>query len=394
MIIIVGAGISGLYLGYLLHKQEKEFIILEKDARYGGRVQVDNFEGESVVLGAGIGRLEKDKTLYDLCISMDVPVHKYTSKISRVFSKERQTELKNKNFSKEVDKVNEWSKELTKQQRSKTDMVKFLRQHHDPLDFIDLSGYTDYLHADVIDTVQDYGFDDMIPGYTGFSIEWDVLLDKLYELMKDRIHLSEGVLEHNTKKKSVRTNITTYSYDQLVCSTPVTVARKLFPTIETLRDLDGQPFSRIYAKIEKGKEKLSEKVKNFTIVDSYLQKIIPINAKKGIYMIGYNDNIDSIQTMNYFNNLSEEEVYHKLSNEIKHIFGIDVEITVAKIAFWDYGTTYYKPLPVKYANREEWLKKARNPVKNIYFAGEGFSRNQGWVQGSLESVDAILPSLG
>ena len=85
MIIIIGAGISGLYLGYLLQKQGKDFIILEQEKRYGGRVYVEWFEKERVVLGAGIGRFEKDKILYDLCTSLHVPVHKYTSQISRVF---------------------------------------------------------------------------------------------------------------------------------------------------------------------------------------------------------------------------------------------------------------------------------------------------------------------
>ena len=384
MIIIIGAGISGLYLGYLLNKQGKDFIILEKENRYGGRVQVDNFEGESVVLGAGIGRVDKDKTLYDLCKDLDVPVRKMHHSV-----------LDHNSFSEYLEylkKLKYLKQKLSREKRSTTDFLTFLRENfEDPMEFVYLSGFTDYLHADIIDTVDDYGFDDIVSQH--FSIVWDVLLDNLYETIKDKVHLSEGVIEHDKKNKTISTEQEIYQYDQLVCSTPVTVARKLFPSIETLKDLEGQPFCRIYAKIGKGKEKLSEKVKNFTILDSYLQKIIPINPKKGIYMIGYNDNIDAIQTLNYFNNLSEEEVYHKLSNEIKHIFGIEVEITVAKIAFWDYGTTYYKPLPVKYENRTEWLKKARNPVKNIYFVGEGFSRNQGWVQGSLESVDAILPSL-
>jgi len=53
MIIIIGAGIAGLYLGYKLQKEKKDFIILEKDMMCGGRVRVDTFEGESVVLGAG-----------------------------------------------------------------------------------------------------------------------------------------------------------------------------------------------------------------------------------------------------------------------------------------------------------------------------------------------------
>ena len=51
MRIIIGSGISGLYIGYqLLEKGIKDFIILEKSNRIGGRILTkDNLE-----LGASI----------------------------------------------------------------------------------------------------------------------------------------------------------------------------------------------------------------------------------------------------------------------------------------------------------------------------------------------------
>jgi len=385
MIVIIGAGISGLYLGYLLQKKGKDFIILEKDKRYGGRVFVDKFEGEKVVLGAGIGRFKKDKILYDLCTSLNVPVHKYTSEISRVFSKQKVSDKKFIEDLKQLESIR-----ITKEKRSTTDFLTFLDENKD-CDFINLSGYTDYIHADIVDTINDYGFDDVISGYTGFTIDWDDLLDKLYDSMSDKVHLYEGV--ERVENKIVRTNKAVYYYDQLVCSVPVSIARVLFPSIKILDDLEGQPFARIYAKVDKGNQEMAEKIKNFTIVDSYLRKIIPINPKKGIYMIGYNDNFDALESFFDFTNMTEKEVYDKLSGEIKRIFGIDITVRFAKIAFWDYGTTYYKPLKTKYKNRGEWLKIAQHPVPDIYFVGEGFSQNQGWVEGALESVDAIYKFL-
>ena len=177
-----------------------------------------------------------------------------------------------------------------------------------------------------------------------------------------------------------------------MCSTPVSVTRTLFPEIRILQDLNCQPFSRIFARIGEGRVEMAETIKNFTIVDSYLQKIIPVDTKKGIYMIGYNDNQDADEAFIDFTTLTETQLYDKISAELKRIFKFDVAVQFAKIAYWPDGTTYYKPLPISFRDREEWLEKARNPVDNIYFVGEGFSRNQGWVQGSLESVDAIYNS--
>lgn len=110
-------------------------------------------------------------------------------------------------------------------------------------------------------------------------------------------------------------------------------------------------------------------------------------------MIGYNDNQDADEAFDDFTTLTETQLYDKISSELKRIFKFDAAVQFAKIAYWPDGTTYYKPLPITFRDREEWLEKARNPVDNIYFVGEGFSRNQGWVQGSLESVDAIYPYL-
>ena len=386
MIIIIGAGISGLYLGHLLQQQGKDFIILEQQQRYGGRVYVESFEDERIVIGAGIGRFKKDKILYNLCTSLDVPIHKYTSKISRVFSNQKVSDKKFIEDLKQLANVR-----ITKEKRSTTDFLTFLEENK-KTDFINLSGYTDYIHADIIDTIEDYGFDDVISGYTGFSIDWDDLLNKLYNSISDKVHLGEGIVEHIEKDKSVRTKKRVYHYDQLICTVPVSIARFLFPSIKILDDLDVQPFSRIYVKIDKGKKEMSE-IKNFTIVDSFLRKIIPINPKKGIYMIGYNDNDDALESFSDFRNLSEKEVYDKIRYEINRIFGIDMTIGSSKIAFWEYGTTYYKPLKTKYKDRKEWLKIAQSPVSDIYFVGEGFSRNQGWVEGSLESVDAIYNML-
>ena len=82
MIVIIGAGISGLYMGYILKKLNKDFIIIEKEDRYGGRVYVDKFIDKEVPLGAGIGRFKKDKLLYSLCEELNVPVNKYKTEIS------------------------------------------------------------------------------------------------------------------------------------------------------------------------------------------------------------------------------------------------------------------------------------------------------------------------
>jgi len=36
------------------------------------------------------------------------------------------------------------------------------------------------------------------------------------------------------------------------------------------------------------------------------------------------------------------------------------------------------------------LEIAQNPIENLFVVGEGLSRNQGWCEGAVESVEKII----
>jgi len=381
MIVIIGAGIAGLYLGYLLKSRKKDFIIIEKDKRYGGRVYVDTFEEKSVSLGAGVGRLKKDKTLYNLCKKLNVTVNPYDVKVSYTFPVKKPL----------LEYVEEMKDivETKKINRSVLTFLQFLSKNYkDPNDFINISGYTDYIHADIIDSLYSYGFDDNVSGWEGFSIDWNGLLDNLYNSIKSHIYLDEQVIK--VDNNTVITEKRTIKADKIICSTPANISIKLFPSISILSEINCQSFSRIFVKITDGNNVFKNKVKNLTVVNSFLRKIIPLYPENGIYMLGYNDNYDADLGFKYFTTLDEQKVYSILEEEIQKTLKVKVKIDLAKIAYWDYGTSYYLPLNNKYKDRDHWLSIARNPIKDLFFIGEGYSHNQGWVQGSLDSVDSII----
>jgi hypothetical protein len=377
-------------MGYLLKKMGREFLIIENSDRYGGRIYMDYFLNKQVPLGAGVGRLKKDKLLYELCKELNVPVNKYISKIS-YSDKLKSNDI---NILKYVSKLKKIYKD-EKVNRSKLTFLSFLKKYcNNYSKFIKKCGFSDFIHADIEDTFNDYGFDDLSSGWEAFSIKWQVLLDNLYNILKNNIILNECVKSVNEKEKFITTDKTKYNYSKLICSTTVDISRDIFNNnniiINILDGLNVQTFSRIYAKIDKGNELLKNKVKNLTVLDSFLQKIIPMDSNDGIYMIGYNDNYCADKGFRYFTTMDEKEVNSILEKEIEKNFGIEVNVCHTKIAYWSNGTTYFKPLKSIYKNRDEWLSLARNPVKDVYFIGEGFSKNQGWVEGSLESVINII----
>lgn len=64
MIVIVGGGISGLYLGHLLRALGKEFVILEREARVGGRLDDRRWHRRLVAAGAGIFHSNQKHMMY------------------------------------------------------------------------------------------------------------------------------------------------------------------------------------------------------------------------------------------------------------------------------------------------------------------------------------------
>ena len=79
-IIVVGAGLSGLYSAYNIKKMfpKINLLVLESNKRefIGGRIGNDIFYGEQIVIGAGVGRRDTNKLLIKLLKELDI---KYTS---------------------------------------------------------------------------------------------------------------------------------------------------------------------------------------------------------------------------------------------------------------------------------------------------------------------------
>lgn len=119
-----------------------------------------------------------------------------------------------------------------------------------------------------------------------------------------------------------------------------------------------------------------------------------MDTDKGVYMIAYNDNTNATTLKHHLeNNETNRHLYEML---LEHSLGIPpntLEIIAIKPYYWPIGTHYYKPLNTKlYKSREAFMRKAQRPEKNVYVVGEAVSRNQGWVEGALESVEAVFVS--
>ena len=168
--------------------------------------------------------------------------------------------------------------------------------------------------------------------------------------------------------------------------------RKLLP-MPIYNDVEGQPFLRLYAKFSKKSIPImKEYVKGYIIVPGPLQKIIPMDPDNGVYMIAYSDNNNAITLKNHLKNtLENRELYEILLEKSLGIPTDSLHIIALKDYYWPIGTHYYKPLNKElYRSRDEFIDKAQHPEKGILVVGEAISINQGWTEGALESVKAVL----
>ena len=136
---------------------------------------------------------------------------------------------------------------------------------------------------------------------------------------------------------------------------------------------------------------MKQYVPNYTIVPTVLQKIIPINPAKGVYMIAYNDN----KSANILKKYSENTLENKeiLANLIEKSLGIQkntLQIIAIKDYYWNIGTHYYEPLSKKFTDRDDFVEHIQNPQIGMVVVGEAVSRYQGWVEGALESVENVV----
>jgi hypothetical protein len=396
-IVIIGAGIAGLYAGYKIRKlyPSKSIIILEANGKkdIGGRMGNQLFQGELVVTGAGIGRKRKDKLLIQLLDELKINYNEFLSQHHYAKTLETICNVKTQ-FNKIKTKYNE-ERPTNKTFREFAQHVLGKNKYDE---FITCAGYTDYEHEDIHDTLYHYGFDDNYEDWVGLSIPWTRLIIELIKKIRlENIHVNtrvERIEESSPKHFLIHTNKKVYSCNKVIVATTVDTVKKLFPGEPIYKDIKGQPFLRIYGKFSRQSiPVIQQYVKGFTIVPGPLQKIIPINPDIGIYMIAYSDNKGAIYLKRFLENTVENRT--KLSTIIKKSLSIpkEVEIHLSSILdiYWEIGTHYYKPLDhIKYRSREDFIRKAQHPSDGICVVGEMISTNQGWVEGALESVDNVI----
>lgn len=385
--IIIGCGISALYAAYNINKKypNAKITIFEKE-RIGGRIGLKNFYGENVSIGAGIGR-RADKLLLSLLKKLHISTKKINLNSFSMFKKMnimKEFKLLKKKFKKKPNKKNPTFKQFAK---------KILKKRYKL--FIQSSGFSDYEDEDIERVLYNYNMKDNVRNDIGYLIDWNLLIEKLVQCITAGAKSNTTIKMEEVKsfkrkdnKIIVKSSNGIYNTHKLIIATTADTLHKLISGYEYIC---GQPFLRMYAKFNPS-DILIERMKelnntNCILTDDPLQKILPINIKKGVYMISYSDNKYALDLKTYIKNTNKNRKhFEKLFNKclfphlpdnktialptIKELWG----------KFWDIGTHYFAPTTKKINQM---------PYDNIFIIGEMIANNQGWIEGALDSVERV-----
>uniref|UniRef100_A0A6C0IGZ2 FAD dependent oxidoreductase domain-containing protein n=1 Tax=viral metagenome TaxID=1070528 RepID=A0A6C0IGZ2_9ZZZZ len=368
--LIIGGGVAGLFSAVRLETRfpHARILILEKNTHLGGRTRMETFHSHKVVTGAGVGRYPKDRLLSQL-VAHYQKIEPVESNMSYQFSQPVYT----------LDYVKKLLKKKThiQQYRHTQNFAQFFQtffSREEYQKFCSSNGYTDFEKADIVDTLEDYGFEDNVPGHFIFPVDWNRLVRYLRSLLRHTTIRLRTEMQSYTRQCDtdnsflVHTDPKTYHARNLVFAG--SIEQYPFPLVH--QQIGFNPFLRMYTYSSHDADPLHRQ-KGMTYYDVALQKSIYISPR--------------IRTVSYSDNQKAEAVMRMSQDQIQQLAGYKYEDSVQY--FWKRGTHYYRPLDQRFHDRDEFIRYAQHPEPNIFLVGECISKNQGWTEGALESVLAI-----
>ena len=399
--VIIGAGITGLYLAYKLitikNVNPEDIVIYDRRHRIGGRIYTYSNKGFKYSVGAG--RLGKN--------------HKYVMKLIKDFKLEDQI----------IDINKDKMYYLNGQLMTEKELLAYYKSSYSSLDKL-----WDYaINKKIKVNKHDYNLDNyfslFLPtnevevlkkslGYVGeiydmnahnailtLRKDFDVknneffvlkegiqkLCDVLYEYLKSsnvKIILKANMTEINDDDKTYIVHNKKYKYEKIY----FTIKRKDYTNLNYFKKYknlfnsvsDGR-LLRIYAQFKDVWFKDMPKI----LTDNKLQFIIPIDYEKGLIQISYSDSYNA----DFWNAIKSNK---KVKKHIKKL--LDEMFPDKKIKEPDWITMHYWSSGDhmwKVGINSKKIQKTIDSLfikKDIYILGETYCDRQAWIEGAIETV--------
>jgi hypothetical protein len=401
--IIIGGGISGLYMNSLLvctnslpvctNSKKYKTLLLEKNNYLGGRALETKFHNEYIKHGAGIASLHNTQLL-SLLKKLKIKYQILDADTNLLFT----TKFDMKKATKKIIKIYKIEKKKKNEDIYAINVKQFIEKYISKKFFNEYdkqTEYKDYMKTNMDYYINHYPIKDNIPEpYILIALKWKDLIDKLYKIIK--YHNQDIKLNYNVEYITYDKVNECYMIDNKYCTKKIIFATTLngiqgilnnstLLNINYNKYLGSVSFVKIYTYHKNGHNlKNNIDIDDYNITDNKLSKIIIIN--KNMLVLTYSDNGNAHYWYNLYNT-DKEKLIDKLKELCKKSTGQDIEIDDIKFIYWNEGVHYFKPR--NYNNFDKYINSLAHPCDNIYVIGEMLSYKQGWVEGAIESANRI-----
>jgi hypothetical protein len=120
-----------------------------------------------------------------------------------------------------------------------------------------------------------------------------------------------------------------------------------------------------------------------------LAKLVRIDPAKGIYEVYTDSDKARVCEPHCANTEAGRRWWATELAKTLQLPGAALRILAMRDFDWHTGEHYYEPLPADCPTREAFVHALQHPAAAVWVVGEVVSRNQGWTEGALESVEAV-----
>ena len=394
-VVIVGAGIAGLYTAYKLSANTTDIRIIEKSDRYGGRIYTYKNKYD---VGAGrlgkkqklVMKLIKDFNLEHLMIDINPNKNYYVDE--KMLNEEGLLKHYNSEYKSLKDLwiyvINYKSKLNLRQFNFHNYLGTFLKTKEIKVLERSLGYINEMYKLNAYNAVYSLKKDFDVEDNDFFILDGGlhILSKSIYDYLKTKnINVEFNTSLQDIKDDYIITdNGTHIKYSKLylaVCKKAYMTVPYFKPYNKIFDTVSVGNLLRIYAKYDLNKNKWLANMKK-TITDNKLQFIIPIS--EDLIQISYSDDYIA----NFWNELSVKETKHHITRLVKEMFpteNITEPLWITK-HYWCCGSHFWKPN----VNSKDIQKKINDININIKVVGEIYSSRQAWIEGALETVEKVV----
>ena len=377
-VVVVGGGLAGLYLAYLLPTSAKVLVLEKRD--FGGRVATYSDREMTVEMGAG--RFNKQhRLLWDLLQDL-----KLLTKVRRIPSDKKTLYLSPERTPYDLATI---AQKILKSREPKSPNLTFLeyarRVVSDPEVQHVRNAYGYYAELNTMNANDACRLMESFE-HPFFYLHGGLsqIVDRLILDLKKRGNVvlkkaeALGVVPLKPRGYTVQTNAGDVSADVCVLAVPRQALEKFpvaaKPLSPFLKYVKSAPLCRIYSVTEPGAFP-----HKFT-TNSDLRMLIPMSET--VVMTSYTDSEFAERWKKVYDEKKMTGVNQKLHHHLKEI-GIDAPLRHTRFFYWPHGVGYWGVG----ADSAALEKKIMCPAPNLYVCGENYSaRHQQWMEGALDTA--------